>query len=268
MTLDHIGVFLQIGPLKADDPIVIVFRLIGQLAIPLFSFLISEGIKHTKNKGFYIARLGTVALIVSITLLIINKTLFSTQYIGNVFIDLVLGATACLCLSNKNLKIKMLSLLPIAFGITSMIVKNYEAANNAIVYWFPYFIRSQFDAFSITLIVLFYLSSKLSSMYLDWYSSKSGIERDLFNNSKLERLTTNLISFATLLTLSLLFIVINQSLSFKYSNVQGISILSGVFILLYNGKRGYNASWFKYGCYIYYPVHIAVLYLIFSLLGF
>lgn len=268
MTIDHVGVFLQLGPLKADDPIVVVCRLIGQLALPIFCFLIAEGVKNTKNKGFYALRLGTIAVIVSATLLLINKNLFSTQYIGNIFIDLLLGAVACMCLANKDNRIKFLVVLPIAFSIISLIVKNYEAANTAVVYWFPYFIRTQYDIYSVGMIVFFYCSYYFAKLYLDSYSERSGISRDLINGSSLERFTTNLIGFFGMLCLSLIIVVLNKTLSFKYVNAQGIAIVSGIFILLYNGKRGYNAPWFKYGCYIYYPAHIAILFLIFTLLGY
>ena len=41
------------------------------------------------------------------------------------------------------------------------------------------------------------------------------------------------------------------------------SIFSAIIILLYNGKRGYNAKWFVYSAYAYYPVHIIIIGLIF-----
>ena len=49
-------------------------------------------------------------------------------------------------------------------------------------------------------------------------------------------------------------------------DIQLFAIVAGAFILLYNGYRGYNKKWFQYGSYLYYPLHMAILYLIFSLL--
>jgi len=40
-------------------------------------------------------------------------------------------------------------------------------------------------------------------------------------------------------------------------------MISGALILLYNGRRGYNAKWFQYGSYLYYPLHIVALIVIF-----
>ena len=42
MTIDHIGVMLF--------PRVLVLRIIGRLALPIFAFMIAEGCKYTRNK--------------------------------------------------------------------------------------------------------------------------------------------------------------------------------------------------------------------------
>lgn len=40
---------------------------------------------------------------------------------------------------------------------------------------------------------------------------------------------------------------------------QGIAMLSLIPIWLYRGRQGYHASWFKYFCYAFYPLHISIL---------
>ena len=49
-------------------------------------------------------------------------------------------------------------------------------------------------------------------------------------------------------------------------DVQVFAIFSGAFILLYNGARGYNGKWFQYGCYLYYPLHLAIIAIITALI--
>ena len=44
------------------------------------------------------------------------------------------------------------------------------------------------------------------------------------------------------------------------------SLFAFIPILFYSGKRGYNAKWFQYGAYIYFPAHLIIIYLIFALL--
>ena len=59
MTIDHIGVMLF--------PRVLVLRIIGRLALPIFAFMIAEGCKYTRNKKKYFGMvfgLGAVCQIV------------------------------------------------------------------------------------------------------------------------------------------------------------------------------------------------------------
>ena len=55
MVFDHVGdLFL---------PGVMWLRMIGRLAMPLFSFCIAEGYAHTRDKSRYLLRMGIFALI-------------------------------------------------------------------------------------------------------------------------------------------------------------------------------------------------------------
>lgn len=59
MTIDHIGVILF--------PRVLILRLIGRLALPIYAFMIAEGCKYTRNQKKYFGMvfgLGTVCQIV------------------------------------------------------------------------------------------------------------------------------------------------------------------------------------------------------------
>ena len=59
MTIDHIGMILF--------PHMLILRIIGRLAMPIYAFMIAEGCKYTRNKGKYFGMvfgLGTVCQIV------------------------------------------------------------------------------------------------------------------------------------------------------------------------------------------------------------
>ena len=55
MVFDHVGDMFFPGALW--------MRMIGRLAMPLFSFCIAEGYAHTKNKQRYLLRIGVFALV-------------------------------------------------------------------------------------------------------------------------------------------------------------------------------------------------------------
>ena len=55
MVFDHVGDIFFPGAL--------CMRMIGRLAMPLFSFCIAEGYAHTKNKQRYLLRMGVFALV-------------------------------------------------------------------------------------------------------------------------------------------------------------------------------------------------------------
>ena len=65
MTLDHVGFMMEAYSL--NPTLVIIFRSIGRLAVPLFAFLLVEGVTHTKSFPKYVFRLVIVATAILIT---------------------------------------------------------------------------------------------------------------------------------------------------------------------------------------------------------
>ena len=64
------------------------------------------------------------------------------------------------------------------------------------------------------------------------------------------------------------FIQINNVRVFDHytMSIEIYALLSPLMIFFYNGKRGYNKKWFQYGAYLYFPVHIVIIFLIFTLI--
>lgn len=58
MTADHIGVQLF--------PQVLILRLIGRLALPIFAYMIAQGCRYTRSKARYILTIAAVALLCQI----------------------------------------------------------------------------------------------------------------------------------------------------------------------------------------------------------
>ncbi len=271
MTIDHIGYLLPYSDFALS------FRYIGRLALPLFCFMIAEGAIHTKSFKKYALRLGIMASAISIA--IIGSTYipyfanngFSMRDEGNIFLDLLLGALTIYLLRQNKWYIKLLAFLPVAFGIASFIATALESCGcHGYILWFPFFLRTQYGWYGIVMILGFYVAHYLSNIFINNHSSMTGITVDLYKGSNFERHVLNIISVMSLAVVSFLYYLLGQIMPIKYvfwdATMQLFAIVSGAFILLYNGLRGYNKKWFQYGSYLYYPIHMIILYLIFSLI--
>ncbi len=261
MTIDHVGLLFNIEP----------FRYIGRLALPLFCLMIAEGVIHTKSFKKYVLRLGIMASVISLIIVLTDVVPLIRNNGGSmkdarvIFIDLLLGAVAVYCLKNKKWYIKLLALLPLAYGITSYIVTCHDACGcQGEVLWFPYFLRTQYGWFGIALIIGFYLAHLLVRLFFKSQSNTSGIDADTYKGTRTEQIAVNIVSALILAILTLLYFLVENIIEqYIYVriiyHVQLLSIISGAFILLYSGARGYNKKWFQYGSYLYYPLHLAII---------
>ena len=68
MTIDHIGVVLF--------PRMLVLRIIGRLALPIFAYMIAEGCKYTRNKKKYFSMIFILATVCQIVYFFVDGTLY------------------------------------------------------------------------------------------------------------------------------------------------------------------------------------------------
>lgn len=256
MTIDHIGTFL---PFKDFY----LLRIVGRIAFPIFLFLCIEGALKTSNKKRYIIRISTMAVIVGIVLSIcaffegvLQNVAFSS---GNIFIDLLLAILIVFSLESPNKKIKPLAILPILYLIYSDIVIKFEGCGcDGLYYWhFPPF-RTQYGFTTALLTLGFYYSFKLAPKYATQ-----------FGHPESEQFLRNVFSCLVIVISAALYFLRNYLFGIKYEQlldgVQTYCVLSCLFILFYNGEKGYNSKWFRVAYYLYYPVHIAIIALFFIL---
>lgn len=273
MTLDHIGIVLE--QYEELSVLVDVFRNLGRLALPLFCFLIVEGVINTKSYGKYSLRLGIMASLVSTVLIVLNFVDsfdgFEVKQFGNIFIDLLLGATAIYCFNKKRVWIKLLGLVPLLISGCSFWASAFECINcDKIVWIYPFFLRTQYGFYSVLMIILIYLGYKLTDLFLNSFGNGA------FKNYKNVRIIRNLFAILMIFVSFVVFFLTYQildslDLSVTYKmvdlSIQASSLFAGLIILFYNGKRGYNAPWFKYGSYIYYPLHLVIIFVLISILA-
>lgn len=266
MTLDHVGIMLSL--LYSNSFwLVVLMRSLGRLAMPIFCFLIYEGVMHTRHFGKYALRLGIMATIISISLILLyyfSGSAYAQELmgLGNIFIDLLLGAVGVYCLKQKNNGIRWLAILPLAYGLLNVGVSIYENTTLTIVHWLPFFFRTQYDWFGITLIMSFYLIYLIKDYALEQLSGKMGVEKSMIEGTGYDRK----IYYTLLVTMMLAICLIHYLSSSFYLPYQWMAFFSSALLLCYNGKRGYNKAWFEYGSYLYYPIHILVIAVIYLLI--
>ena len=277
MTFDHVGYFVQLQYWYDDSllELATIFRLIGRLALPLFAFMIVEGVLHTKNFNKYILRLGIMASLISLLFIVLEYSYSFSEFdsllrAGNIFLDLLLLAVCIYCLKHPNWKIRFITLLPIIFSILSFVVKAIEQRDGIDIHWFPAFITMQYDWLTILLGIGFFISYYLADLYIKATYSTTYLDIDTWKQNGNYRLLVNTIAVFMATLVHVLYYVVaftNQEVVFWDYKGQLYAIFSGAFILIYSGKRGYNAKWFQYGSYLYYPLHLLALLIVYIIVN-
>ena len=234
MIIDHIGYFFSFA-LSSD--VYITFRIIGRLAMPIFAYLVAEGIYYTKDIKKYIARLGIFAIVTQALLILIdyiqvkigNVKLANISSSANILFSFMFAAIVIMLIckfiekakktffvKNKNLNLKDI--------LKNVVVMFFEFL--AVIFIFVLFKILKFD-YGINAFLLVVLISIINKIY---------------KIRNIERIGN--LSYYILVFLSLFL------LCFPIKNYSYIRLFSIVFILFYSGKKG------KYSKYLFYIAYL------------
>ena len=228
MFCDHVG-YVIIGHTS-------FFNFIGRIAFPIFAFQISEGYIHTKNIKKYIIRLGIFAIISQIPF-----TLFTHKYINpnsttlNVFFTLFLGLIAIYLydwtiktLSNnkkdeKNTKKALPLIITQIIGIIFVLLIGFIAKE----------LNTDYGMWGVVVIAAFYIFKKNQAL--------------------------TVIAFILLCVIKYSIRIIENGYNITTIMLCIFTMISIMAISLYNGKQGKKI---KYVVYLFYPLHLLLLYFI------
>lgn len=216
MTIDHIGYIIF--------PDVLIFRIIGRIAMPVFAFFIGEGCRYTKDRKKYFLRLFVLGIIC----------------------QLVYIAESLITNSGKGLNLNILFTFSFSIILCCAFLDFKKDANSKN--------RNRFIVCLVSLLLMclfFEKSAELIGFTVTLDYGFYGICLPLFalflHDEKKKKL---LYALGTVIFAFLTYGGINL---FFFS-----TLFSSVLLCLYNGKSG--KAKLKYFFYLFYPVHLLLIY--------
>ena len=219
MVIDHIGVILL--------PDLMILRAIGRLSYPIFAYFIAEGCRYTRNK---VKRFFLV---------------FGLAVICEVVAFIVTGEPDGGILMN--------------FCLAILLIYEVQAFKRAwagkrwgmVVLWLGLTLSSVAAVYGFIKFVLYVDYGFWGVLIPVWTVLPDYKEGEA--PALLKRLSNRWVRFA-FFSGGLLLLCASRGL---FENIQSYSLLSLPLLALYNGRPGRRGL--KYGFYIFYPAHLAVL---------
>jgi hypothetical protein len=275
MTLDHIGLFLMQHPPatnSAQHVVGYVFRALGRIAFPLFAFMLAEGIQKSHNPKAYLFRIAIVWG-VSVSASALAAHFASLTFEPDPLTDLLMDGLVLYCLSLPKWK-KLYALLPLSYIGLSYGVQLYENYHSLVsVVWLPSYLRVGYGIFGLLIALGFFYSGKIASFIAKKSLAPLGedapAQYEDFVTGKSYRGLVNLTGMAFLFFFTLVFwgfSYLDIRLDTIKVSLETYCLLALIFLYLYNGKRGPDNKAFRILTYSYFPVHLAILYVIFHLI--
>ena len=251
MLIDHTAhVLLQNGIMVTYPecspyvkPVMILMRGIGRIAFPIFSFLLVEGLIHTRSRIRYMLRILLLAIISEPVFDYANNGVFYYADYQNVFITLLIAATTMCVLSlieQNNRLNKNIYVLYVLQGIV-VIVGCFLAE----------FLKVDYGMSGIIIPLIMGVIRRLK---LD-SSSAFAI---YFVATIIARVIRNIVNAPTYILNPEMWY--EKYLMYTINNLQIFAILALIPIFMYDGTKGKPMPKAVY--YLFYPVHMGILGLI------
>ncbi len=217
MLIDHVGVILL--------PQLLLLRIVGRIAFPIFAFMIAEGCRYTKNKARYLL----------------------------VMLGVGGACQIALFLYNRSLEMNVL----ITFSLSVILIYAFQWVKETL-----FFRNVHVGALIGTILLCSALICGVGilGIYVDLDYGATGAMLPLFasllhpprhtGNTHFHRLDDPRLH-ALMMSVGMLILALDDG------GIQFWSFLALPFLLLYSGKRG---RWrLKYFFYVFYPAHLLLL---------
>ena len=217
MLIDHIGVIFF--------PQIKIFRILGRIALPIFSFMIAEGARYTKNKARYFLTVFSLATICQLVYFFYN---------GDTYMSILV-----------TFSISILTIYTMQLFKESLFDQESSNLNKMLC-----------GVFFFAVIVCVYFVNTVIEIDYGFFGCILPVCAAIFHCPKncnvdfLKKLDT-IPMHILMLSLGMLLLSIDSG------NRQFWSFLALPFLVLYSGKRGKTNM--KYFFYIFYPAHLLIL---------
>ena len=201
---------------------------LGRAAFPIFPFPISEGFLHRSNRRRYATRLFLFALLSEVPFDLIYGGTVLYPFHQNVMFTLLLGLLACCAIDRARGERTARATLRGALSVAGILLLSLIG-------------MVDYGWKGVMTVVAFYLLRDFPFAWLAQFVALMLLNIVLFKGQTIPLLGWD---FPT----------------------QGFAVLSLLLIWLYNGRRGGGGRLLQTAFYAFYPVHMLVLYLLFSIL--
>jgi NADH:ubiquinone oxidoreductase subunit K len=272
MCIDHIGVAIinYFNEGSVAFQIGFYFRYAGRLALPIFTFLIIQGLVHSKSIIKYLMRMSIATLFISICLIcIVYTTPILKDIDGNIFLTFALSIAFIYLLNRKDNK-KYLAALPLLYILGTFIISVIET-NNGVSYaiYFPIYLRPEYHLLGFCLITGGYYVLRYYENSIKNTCANNNIDYDSYIQNDSYKVKYNSIYSLYVVAIDIIFTLlkyINVNLDVLNFKVQSYMVIGIIFIIFYSHKPGFKNKYTQFAFYAFYPLHLAIIFGIFMLI--
>lgn len=239
MVIDHIGLVFF--------PHILLLRIIGRLAFPLFAWLIANGAYYSYNIKMYLTRLFIFALLAQVPFIVVNRLINPSFWALNVLFTLFFGLAAIVLMKKAKNRYIAVSVVIVSAMLAQVLSADYGALGVlAIIIFYSFF-----EDMKKMIIVQICLFTLLSIIPIVVFIAFTGTLSPVTSTTSVNLCPPTWISVCLKVSAAIPpnFVILNL--------IEPLGLISLCFIALYDGQEGRKMKHFFYW---FYPVHLLILY--------